>query len=514
MKCEICGGQLQSGDTHCTLCGQPVHHKREFDSVKKHWDAVRLELARYDSKREKTERSIRDTYRRKRSGRRWRGILLLVALVVCCFTVAKEPVMSAVTYMNGWWAMEQGDYDRAASWFRELDPDFLKTGEHLYTCETALLRAEYDRAVADYERGEYYSAMQTFENLGDFQDAAEYHGLCVQRILESVPEPMHLWSFDEDLSERSGIPSEPRGEATVKGVVDSRISRAAIFDGSGDYVTGGNGANMTGKWSMELLLCPTSGEDMAVLAKMDWKTGQAPYRVYISGGELVWELTTVTGECLSLRSGIQLLPGEKWYHVVLTKDEMSCELYVDGVWRDGVVLPDQVLQGEQILTIGDQTYRGEGVELSGFRGYIANAAIYENCLTLPQIELMYDQQEALCSQHWDTSYYALPEDAVRDNFLIYRSADYDRYEVLVFDIQEQRDDHYLTWNWERQCFDVEYAGQPVNISRYYLEGEEWILVESDMDALYVFYAELISSNLDVYEYAELILPRVLIGGRG
>lgn len=513
MKCEICGSQLPEGSTHCASCGQPTRHKREFDSVKKHWDAVGMELKRYGSKRDSAEASVRERYRQNRSGRRWLAIILAVALVICGFTVAKQPLVSGVTYLNGWWAMEQGDYDRAASLFSQVDGDFLDTRERLAQCEEAQLRACYDMAMEDYRQGNYAGAISLFRALRDYSDAADYAARCAERILEALPAAQYHWSFDGDLSEENGTASEPRGDAAVKGVVDSRLSKAAAFDGSGDYVTGGNGANVTEDWTLELVLVPTSGEDMVVLAKMDWKTGECPYRVLLCGGCLVWELTTADGEIISLQSSSQLLPGEKWYHIVLAKEEMDYSMYIDGVWQDGMVVPGEILQGEQILTIGDQTHRDEGETISGFRGFIADVAIYESALGSIEALLRYETMEALCIRRWDTSYYALPEEAERDNFVIYQSGANDRTEVLVFDIPEQKADH-LTWDSDRGCFVVEPGGLSENITVYYLEGEEWVLYDSGMTELFAAPSEIISSNLDIWLNEEECLPSVLIGGRG
>lgn len=513
MKCEICGSLLPEKSACCAKCGQSVDSGKEYASVKRHWDAVAAERKRYESKRGKAEHAVRERYRQNRAGRRWLTIILAVVLVVCGWLFLQDTIEDGVLYLNGWWAMEQGDYARAAELFSWMDEPFLDSQARMETCEQEAYRAAYDMAMEEYRQGNYGSAIPIFRSLGTYRDAQAYAKLCAEEILGGIPAPAYHWSFDSDLSEENGIASEPRGDVLVKGVVDSPMGKAAFFDGTGDYVTGGNDANMTENWTLELLIAPNSWEDMTVLAKMHWKTGECPYRVVIREGCVVWEFTTEDGEVFSLRSS-PLQIAKRFHHVVLVKNDSAFDLYLDGQWQDGMVHNARILQGDQILTIGDQTHRSEGESISGFRGFIADTAVYDHPFSAVEALVRWEHLEGKAARRWDTSYYALPEEAEQHNFVIYTSDVYDRTEVLVFDIPNQGEEHALRWDADLVCFVTEPDGYFTNAAVYYLEGEEWVLYDYDLVELFASHSEIISSNLDIWIDGELKLPSVLIGGRG
>lgn len=512
MKCSVCGKEISAGSSHCPECGQSLKNgKAEFDSVKKLWEAAEAETKRYESRRDKAKSDV--IARRPKGCGRKIGCLLLIAVLVGSAIMIpgfEDLLDMGAGYLNAWWAMEQGDYARAGELFGELD-DFLNAEENARLCEEKLLGEIYDNAISAYQQGDYEQALTLFEQVRGYSDAEAQIKTCTRLILEGIPAPAYHWSFDEDLSEANGTETNQRGEAEVRGVVDSRISPAAFFDGSGDYITGGNTANVTEDWTASLLLAPTSGEDMAVLAKMDWKTGAESYRLYITEGQLVWELAMDSGTVAELRSQTRIQPGERWYHVVLVKSGMDVSLFVNGAKEASLVLAGPVYTGEETLTIGDQTYRDENCTLTGFRGYIADAAIYENALSEKEAELLYEAAEFNATHLWDTSFYALPEEADQEYFLTYRANG--RYEVLVFDLRDRGDDTCLVWDIDTGVVSLSGA-QVANCDRYYLEGETWILAESALENLYIGAEEPLGSNLDVYSGSKLFLPRVVIGGRG
>lgn len=512
MKCSVCGKEISAGSSHCPECGQSLNTgKTEFDSVKKLWEAAEAETKRYESRRDKAKA---DVIARRPSGCGKKiGCLLLIAVLIGAVIMVpgfEELLDMGAGYLNAWWAMEQGDYVRAGELFGELD-DFLNAEENGRLCQEKILGEIYENAIDAYQRDDYEQAMALFEQLGDYSDAAAHVKTCARLILEGIPAPVYHWSFDEDLSEAGGTETNQRGDAQVQGVVDSRIRPAAAFDGSGDYITGGTTANVTENWTVELLLAPTSGEDMTVLAKMDWKTGTESYRLYITEGQLVWELVMDSGVVAELRSQTRIQPGERWYQVVLVKSGMDVGLFVNGEKEASLVLSGLVYTGEETLTIGDQTYRSEDCTLTGFRGYIADAAIYENALSEKEAELMYEAVEFSATHLWDTNFYPLPEEADQDHFLTYRANG--RYEVLVFDLRDQTDETCLDWDAGTGIVSLSGAVE-ANCDRYYLEGETWILMETGLESLTTSAEELLGSDLDVYSGGELMLPRVVIGGRG
>lgn len=511
MKCSICGKELSSLG-HCPGCGQLIPEREPCESVKNHWQAVQTETKRYESKLDQAADEVRTQFRKTRNGRRLRLALLAVVIAAAVFFLGGEMVDSGVQYLNAWWTMERGEYALAAEMFEALDSDFLNAREYAEACRDSARPEYYQEGLEAFASGEYRQALALFEQSGSYSDASDYADRCASEILSGLTAPAYHWSFDEDLSEANGTHSEQRGDAVAKNVVDSRIGGAAILDGDGDYVTGGTGANITENWTLSTLLLPRSWEDMAVLAKMDWATGSFAYRMYIQGGFLVWAVTMENGEILELVSQSAFIPGEKWYLVSVVKEGDQLRLYVDGREEASLTLSGAPAGGEEILTIGDQTFREENCTLTGFRGCVADLAIYETALDALELELMYRVREYDCTHAWDTSFYALPEDALRDHFVIYRSVGEDeRTEILVFDLQDDMED-VIHWYSEEMSFCYGDDSRICNVARYYQEGEEWIYLDSGMEESWTTASDVISSSLSVYRDGEPALEPLLIGG--
>lgn len=516
MKCSVCGKELSSGG-QCEHCGQPQTGRQTAESVKKHWESAEAETRRYESKRDKATAKVREEFRQQRVGGRWGCGLMLVALIVLVFVLEGTGLLTdSVDYMNAWWAMEQGEYVRAAELFDRIDSDFLGTRDHREYCQEQVRRATYDEAVSLYDGGDYDQALGMFDALGDYADCRDYARSCTEYILRTLESPVSHWSFEADFSEDSGIESGIRGDAQVRRVVDSRITTAAAFDGSGDYITGGTGANMTEDWTLTVQFAPRSLENVTILTKMDWETGHAPYRLCIRDEQLVWQMTTEDGQTVELVTRSRLHAAEQWYQVAVVKEGMTVTLYLNGEAADSVVLPSPVITGEETLTIGDQPYHGEDAGFGGFHGYIGDVAIYERSVTPLALELSYEAMEYDATHLWDTSFYWLTEGEYGDFFVFFRSEVHDNQMMLaILDVRERSEAVGLVWNPDKStlCFDDE--TMLLCYDWYCLEGETWVLVEEDVVPDITFVSEVLSSDLPVYDLSgQVMLEPVIIGGRG
>lgn len=511
MKCSICGNEL-SELGHCPACGQLNRPQESCESVSRHWQAVQTETTRYESKLDQAVSQVRSQYRAIRKKRRIRLAVIAVVIAAAVYFLGGEFLENGVQYLSARQAMDHGEYARATQLFETLPMDFLDAGDLYRECREKARPEYYQTGMDEYEAEEYRTALELFDLAQDYSDAPSYARRCMTEILNQMPPVAYHWSFDEDLSEENGAVTEQRGDAVAKNVVDSRIGGALILDGDGDYVTGGAGANVTERWALSTLLLPQSWDDMAVLAKMDWKTGDYAYRMYIQDCQLVWKLTLENGEVAELISQTSFFPGEQWHLVTVVRDSSELMLYVDGQKEASVILSANPAQGEQILTIGDQTFREEGCTLTGFQGCIADVAIYEVLPDELERQLMYRIREYDCTHPWDTSFYPLPEEALREHFVIYRSTgEQERTEILVFDLSENWGECI---NWYGESMSFCYADDSLirNAARYYAEGESWEYLDSGMTETWTSAADVISSTLAVYRDDGHILEPLVIGG--
>lgn len=512
MKCTVCKQENADHAAFCSGCGQPLREKAG-GMLDKHWASAREEISRFEKERADREQRIRKSA--KKNWKRWIILAVLLALgaVFVNFVPAGQTLLrNGQRYMNGWWAMEQGDYLLAEEYFSRVSGGFWERERYLERCRVEnrghwLLEAEHC-----INRNDYAGALEILENVDAGSDSEELMARCYQGIVEGVPAPVHHWAFEEDVSDQGGIASEVRGEAVVKGVVDSRITRGVFLDGDRDYVTAGTDLNMTENWSMTVLLAPVEQENGTILAKVDWQTGDMSYRLRLDDSHFIWDVATANGTEWKLYAECQVRPGQQWYHVTLTKQGRVLSLYVDGVLLRSVIPESDVLSGSQTVTIGDQAYHDDYTP-PGFRGYIGDVAVYEHTLSDLEVQALYQQVAYHATHRWDTSYYFLKEGDQGDHFLFCRSEiNPDTITLVVIHTEQNWKDQELTVNIYGE---LRFPGDAATVCDWYiLEGETWIPVETGADYQPALLTEVISSDLMVAdELTGIYVEPVLIGGR-
>ena len=511
MKCTVCKQENPDHAAFCSGCGQPLREK-EGGMLGKHWAKAREEISRYEKERNDWEQRIRKGG--KKNWKRWviLAVVLALAAAFVNFVPAGEHLArNGKLYMNGWWALEQGDYLLAEEYFAQVSGDFLGTERYLELCSVENRFHRLMNAQQCIDRGDYAGALEILYNLDADAESEELIAQCYQRIVEDIPAPAHHWAFEEDVSDQGGLASEVRGEAVVKGVVDSRITRGVFLDGDRDYVTAGTDLNMTENWSMTVLLAPVESEFATVLAKMDWQTGLMAYRMSLSDGHIIWEVSAEDGSMWQLYGQYRVNPGQQWYHVTLTKQGRELMLYVDGVHQETVTMNGEAYVGNQTVTIGDQAYHSE-YTAPGLRGYIGDVAVYEYTLSELEVRSLYQQVAYNATHRWDTSFYFLKDADQGDHFLFCRSElNSDTHTLVVIHTDEDWADRELRVNIYGE---IQFPGDAVTCDWYILEGETWIPVEMGVGYQPALLTEVVSSDLMVAdELTGIYVEPVLIGGR-
>jgi hypothetical protein len=166
------------------------------------------------------------------------------------------------------------------------------------------------------------------------------------------------------------------------------------FDGVDDYVTMGTAtdfATYTNGFTIDLWVYPTSAAIFSSIFSSAWGTSGTQWQVY------VWYNTSTQFGTTQRYSGTQndfnttnTFPINNWYNVVVTSNNTTCYIYVNGV--------SQVSNSTGQINNQDSTRE---VRLGGFKNYsaaqytgrISNCKVYNRPLTSAEVLQNYNIQK-------------------------------------------------------------------------------------------------------------------------
>ena len=168
-----------------------------------------------------------------------------------------------------------------------------------------------------------------------------------------------------------------------------------IFDGSDDYINGGNSSDLqiTSDISISTWIKTSSTGTMIVAAKRDSPLGGNTYgwQLYCSGG-VVRFLVTRSGPTSTSVAGTTTISDGAWHHVLCTIDQdLQIALIVDGEPDGTASLPaGTFIDSNSDLRIG---YNQVGSAHYYFDGDISNVAIYSRTLSASDVLQNYNAQK-------------------------------------------------------------------------------------------------------------------------
>ena len=103
-------------------------------------------------------------------------VILAIAITLLTNEIAKRPI-----YNQGQSLMAEGRYNEASYYFGRAG-HYKDSEELLKMCQTAILDAQYNKAIADMENGHYIFAMEAFIHLDGYEDSETYILECRYRL--------------------------------------------------------------------------------------------------------------------------------------------------------------------------------------------------------------------------------------------------------------------------------------------------------------------------------------------
>lgn len=379
--CPFCGNELDGKAIFCERCGERIPRcpkcgeiikssnikfcRRDGTKIPQETLAILLrhERGNTESIRQEKETNEKKQRRRKKSGKRVLLSLVFLVAAICLITglvlINKDRLLRAVVK---------------------------NTGEDSATESSLEEIAERDDSV--------YSDTVS-EDSGHESTIQQESEITVESVAEeSVPtdasrdtKPVIEWKFDTDLSATNGTKSIAFGDTAI---VELDNISAAAFDGDGDYISCGNGINMSDSFTFNSVIkCTDINKDYsAFFAK--WESNpDGPYAFSVNQGYVNCWVTGTDGGYFELESDTKL-NADQWYCVSIVRDGDTINLYIDGrLERQGIM--ENVIQNSDEVTIGRQALMFEPEDQLQFTGYIASIAIYDSAFDADQIAALSDK---------------------------------------------------------------------------------------------------------------------------
>ncbi len=511
MKCTVCATEYASGRA-CPNCGCVSPDQDRPAAVKRHWETGAKSVKTYEDRRESIRSSSAGDASRKNKKAWLRRIGLAAVAAALAMTVGRGICQQLVNYAGGWWAHRQGDLWKAHTLLEQVDDDLMDAGAIKAECARYVWQQNYYQAERLYLQGEYLQALEALEPLRSGGDVEEMILACQQKLLVDLVPGLH-WQFAQNLEEaQARETTTPVGDVDLRNIINSRGVSAAAFDGNGDLLKLGNGMNVTENWSLEMLFVPRRNGDMVLLGKQSapdsgcWRLGMESQRV-------VFTMMLGDGSQVRLESQELIWASQRWHHAVVVRQGGDLRLYLDGTLTAQATLTASPVHTEEEVTLGGDVYEGyETAENPWFHGYVAELAVYDQAIQPALVRGMYDKVAFQAERVWDTNYPQLPPEAVQQHFVIYRSLEHEgRVEAQVFDVVWPEEEDALCWNESGQSLTFVDDSELENCQRYYLTEEGWVL-DQEMEELYAWTVEPISSDLRIYQGYQLMMDQIILGG--
>lgn len=212
------------------------------------------------------------------------------------------------------------------------------------------------------------------------------------------------WKLDET-SGTSAADAHGANTGTITGNpilgVTGKIAKAITLDGTGDYISIGDPANLdferTSAFSIQAWLnLPTPGADMAIVGKHDVSTALRGYRFYIDAAlKLYIQMLNDNGAGNKLRrASVQTVPANTWTHCVMTYSGSSTvaggKIYINAT-ESTYDSEQDTLTATILNNINLEIGRnGSGWAVGDFLGTIDEVGIWSRVLTGAEITELYN----------------------------------------------------------------------------------------------------------------------------
>lgn len=381
MYCENCGKKLEAGAKFCGNCGEPVRME-EVPVIKE--EPVKSEV------------SPQPVLEKKKDNKKMIAILAVVIIlaVIAGVFMALGNNKSSKEYddymANAEKYLEELDYEQAeAEFLSAIDIAPKKRKPYVELAKIYVTTEAYDKAeeilIQADEAGakaEDDSTKSDEEQILEIIDMVENE--------EIINAPAFEWDFTLDLLEKNGLDTFVDGDVEIYDVENENIGSAAFFDGDGDYITCGNGVNLTEDFTFNTYLCCTdvSREYSAFFAKYEINK-EGAYAFSIKDGRINCWFTKADGSGHREVESKTTLENGKWYYISIVKEGLNIRLYINGELEVDETLDSVVEESNDLVTIGRQALMFEPEDQLQFKGYMAKISIYHKALTEKQIDWWY-----------------------------------------------------------------------------------------------------------------------------
>lgn len=199
---------------------------------------------------------------------------------------------------------------------------------------------------------------------------------------------LHLDGSDASTTITDAIPANTwtcSGNAQLDTAQFKFGTASALFDGTGDYITGPSGLHplTLAAWTIEAqmrassfaaLRCVWGGATSA--SCHIYTTTASKLAVYLSSNGSTYDIANGT-------AGATTLSADTWYHIALVFSGTTYKLYLNGTEETSTTSSTKVYSTSQVLRIG-----ADNAGTSGFVGWIdefrfSNTAVYTGTFTAP-----------------------------------------------------------------------------------------------------------------------------------
>lgn len=246
----------------------------------------------------------------------------------------------------------------------------------------------YSSAIELYNAGQYSEALTTFERIEDYQDSADYIYSCKENIANQVL-PDLQWDFSNSLSEVNGATSTVHGDTQIVDIWDGPVTKAAEFDGSGDYIDCGSELNLPYQHTFSILLnCRNVDKNYSNFFAKYETNREGPYAFSIRQGYVnCWITEDASNDSYTEIESETRLQNNRWYVITIVKDYNDFRIYIDGTLSgEGSIY--EINENNDSVLIGSQAFLFSPEEDLQFDGYIGSISIYNQALSEEQIEMI------------------------------------------------------------------------------------------------------------------------------
>lgn len=169
---------------------------------------------------------------------------------------------------------------------------------------------------------------------------------------------------------------------------ERRYVRSIDFNGTNDYLDGGNVLNLNNNFTVSAWVKPAISANMSILSKRNNAFTQGYDLSINTSGKVV--MRWMNGASLQTITSLTSLPNNIWHNVAVIYNGTSAKMYIDGVLDRTVNLSIPIASNDSFLVAAAN---GSGlIPTSYFRGTIDEIRIWDVALTENQMRYVINQE--------------------------------------------------------------------------------------------------------------------------